>query len=116
MTAGIAPLDNLCQGAQLVHLTGLAQLLAGALGESAAANGVYRPFFQEAFIGPESLEQHAVGMILQKTGGLPDNLYRADGLQHFQDGNIRHMALAGGGEGAVESNLEAGCFGVTLSE
>ena len=105
----VAPGDDFREGVHVVHLAGLAHLLAGAFGQRAAADGIHRPVLQQGVIGAESLELHGVGMVFQENPGAPVHLDGGDGLQGIQDGDIRHVPLAGSGQGTIQRDVKTGC-------
>ena len=104
LTLVVAPLLDGVDGRQRVDA---ARLLAGSLlvGQRAAANAENRPAVDD-LASAERLEEHAVGVEGEHRLGAPDDFGRRDGLEYREDGHVGQVALARGGERAVERYAE----------
>ena len=105
--------EDLGEGMVLVDVIFLE--LGLLVGEEAAADAVDGPLVEDLALGVEGFEEHSVGVEGKYDLGLPDD-FDGNGGGADLDGFVGAVALAGGGEGAVEGDAEARGVGVFLAE
>ena len=83
-------------------------------GQVASANAKHLPVAEKVFLCVKSLEQHAVRVKGKDDFGFPDDF--GGRLKGVEDGLVGHVALARGGEAAIERHLKRGGVGETVIE
>ena len=114
LAGGGAPLEDVFDRVHGVDLLLGDAAVFAVEDDVSAADAVPGVLEQQALVGVEGAEGHAVGMEGQECVRLPDDTGGGDGLEDVEDGAVGEVAAAGCGERAVEHHFEGG--GVAFAE
>ena len=112
----LAPCHDFLHGVERIERSAVVGrcVLFLSLRQSAASDAIDRPFVEERAVGLAHSKLHAVGMERQEDGGVPVDGDVSLLFEDAKDGDVGHVPLACGGEGAVERDVEGRGFGVTF--